>query len=234
MVALIVGNAAYADGGVLRNPVNDACDMAKKLKSFGFEVITATDASNKQMDKALKSFKKQLDENEVGLFMFAGHGMQIDERNYLLAIDTDTSSETDAKHSSLPLDKVIDTMDKSSASTKIIILDACRNNPWERAWNRAAALRGLASVYAPKGTIIGFATSPGQFASDGKGRNGTYSDALLQHIDASDCPIETMFKRVRNTVAAETNEKTDYMGAHIFIRELLLQHEPWEGHQGLS
>jgi hypothetical protein len=207
MVALVIGNAAYPDEGVLRNPANDADDMAKKLRSFGFEVILARNASNKQMDKALKTFKERLDENDVGLFFFAGHGMQLDERNYLLAIDTDMTSETDAKHSSLSLDRVIDTMDKSSAATKIIVLDACRNNPWERAWKRAAGMRGLASVYAPKGTIIGFATSPGQFASDGKGRNGTYTDALLQHIDAPDCPIETMFKRVRNTVAAETHGK---------------------------
>jgi hypothetical protein len=98
-------------------------------------------------------------------------------------------------------------MEKSKAVTKIIILDACRNNPWERAWHRSSAPRGLASVYAPKGTIIGFATSPSQVASDGTGRNGSYTEALLQHIDAPDCTIETMFKRVRNTVAAETRGK---------------------------
>jgi hypothetical protein len=124
-----------------------------------------------------------------------------------LAVDTDTSSELDAKHSSLSLDKVIDTMAKSDASMKIIILDACRNNPWERAWHRGSAMRGLASVYAPKGSIIGFATSPGEVAEDGSGRNGTYTAALLQHIDAPDCSIETMFKRVRNTVAADTRGK---------------------------
>ncbi|MCZ8173068.1 MAG: caspase family protein, partial [Brevundimonas sp.] len=98
-------------------------------------------------------------------------------------------------------------MAKSQASTKIIILDACRNNPWERAWHRGPGTRGLASVYAPKGTIIGFATSPGEVASDGAGRNGTYTEALLQHIDTPDCSIETMFKRVRNTVAAATRGK---------------------------
>ncbi len=133
--------------------------------------------------------------------------MQIKGTNYLLAVDTDTSSELDAKHSSLSLDKVIDTMAESDASMKIIILDACRNNPWERAWHRDAATRGLASVYAPKGTIIGFATSPGEVAEDGLDRNGTYTAALLQHIDTPDCSIETMFKRVRNTVAADTRGK---------------------------
>lgn len=207
MGALIFGNAKYESGGILKNPAKDAVDMSSKLASYGFHVIVATDATNKEMDKKVKEFKKLLDANEVGLFFFAGHGMQIDGRNYLLAVDTDMSGETDAKHSSLSLDKVIDVMEKSNASTKIIILDACRDNPWERAWSRTPATRGLASVYAPKGTIIGFATSPGELASDGKGRNGTYTEALLQHIDAPDQTIETMFKRVRNTVAAETRGK---------------------------
>ena len=207
MAALVLGNAKYTNGGVLKNPANDANDVAAKLTSYGFHVIVTTDGTNKEIDKQLKTFKALLESNEVGLFFFAGHGMQIEGRNYLLAIDTDISDETEAKHSSLLLDKVIEIMEKSNAATKIIILDACRDNPWERAWHRTPATRGLASVYAPKGTIIGFATSPGELASDGKGRNGTYTDALLQHIDAPDCTIETMFKRVRNTIAAETRGK---------------------------
>jgi hypothetical protein len=207
MVALVIGNADYAHSGVLKNPANDANDIAAKLKSYGFHVIVATDATNKVMDKKLKEFKAILDDNHVGLFFFAGHGIQLEGSNYLLAVDTEMGDETDAKHGSLSLDKVIDTMEKSKVDTKIIILDACRNNPWERAWHRTPATRGLAPVYAPRGTIIGFATSPGQLASDGEGRNGTYTNALLQHIDAQDCPIETMFKRVRNTVAAESKGK---------------------------
>lgn len=206
MAALVIGNAEYKKAP-LKNPVNDATDVAAKLKRYDFNVIMATDCSNKDMAKALKVFQKLLDSHEVGLFFFAGHGMQIDGHNYLLATDTDTSSETDAEHSSLALDKVLRVMEKSKASTKIIILDACRNNPWERRWHRSAATRGLASVYAPKGTIIGFATSPGEVADDGAGRNGTYTEALLEHIDEADCTIETMFKRVRNTVAAATDSK---------------------------
>ena len=207
MAALVFGNANYHKTGVLRNPANDAADMSSKLASYGFHVIVVPDATNTEMDKKLDDFRKLLETNEVGLFFFAGHGMQIDGCNYLLAVDTNTCHEINAKHSSLSLDKVIDVMEKSNVATKIIILDACRHNPWERAWNRTAATRGLASVYAPKGTIIGFATSPGELASDGKGRNGTYTEALLQHIDEPDLTIETMFKRVRNTVAAETRGK---------------------------
>src|SRR5208283_746218 len=91
--------------------------------------------------------------------------------------------------------------------TNIIILDACRNNPYERAWHRASGVRGLAPIYAPKGTLIAFATSPGQVASDGRGRNGAYTEALLRHIDTPDSSIEEMFKRVRNTLNAMTKQK---------------------------
>jgi Caspase domain len=207
VAALVIGVARYSDGNNLANPVNDAIDFGDKLKGYGFNVVVLTDCANKDMDKSLKEFAELLATYEVGLFYFAGHGMQIDGTNYLLAVDTDMSSEIDAKHSSLSLDKVVDFMAKSSASTKIIILDACRNNPWERAWHRSPASRGLASVYAPKGTIIGFATSPGEIALDGARRNGTYTEALLQHIDTPDSSIETMFKRVRNTVAASSAGK---------------------------
>jgi hypothetical protein len=207
MAALVIGNAAYPDGSDLKNPTNDADDLAVKLESYGFQVIIATNCLLADIERKLKEFKALLETHEVGLFFFAGHGMQIDGSNYLLAIDTDMNDEVDAKHSSLALDKILDIMAKSKAMTKIIILDACRNNPWERKWHRGGSPRGLASVYAPKGTIIGFATSPGEYASDGAGRNGTYTAALLQHIDTPDCSIETMFKRVRNTVAAATNGK---------------------------
>lgn len=207
LTALVIGNAAYPGRGALKNPANDANDIASRLEAFGFSVSKAIDCSNKEMDVALKRFKKSLADCEVGLFFFAGHGMQIDGANYLIAVDTDTSSETDAKHMSLPLDKVIDTMEQASPATSIIILDACRDNPYERAWNRSAATRGLASVYAPRGTLIAFATSPGQVAKDGRKRNGAYTDALLQHIGTPDCAIENMFKRVRNTLSAATKGK---------------------------
>src|SRR5205823_8843918 len=101
---------------------------------------------------------------------------------------------------------VIEAMEDTPTDTNIIILDACRDNPFERAWARSSSMRGLAPVYAPKGTLIAYATSPGQMASDGDGRNGAYTSSL-QHLDAVDCSIETMFKRVRNTLSAYTDGK---------------------------
>lgn len=235
MAALVFGNSAYPAGSDLINPVNDANDLGAKLQSYGFEVIIATDRTVSKMEKDLKDFGESLNVSDVGLFFFAGHGMQIEGKNYLLALDTNMESEIDAKYSSLSLDKVVDVMAKSKAQTKIIILDACRSNPWEREWHRAPGLRGLASVYAPKGTIIGFATSPGEVAYDGTGRNGTYTAALLQHIDTPDCAIETMFKRVRNTVAAESKgrqttwEHTSLSGEFFFNLSLGNLIEEYDG-----
>ena len=205
--ALVIGNAAYSDQP-LTNPGNDAEDMAGTLRKYGFVVHKAVDSTCLEMERALKDFRAELYDADVGLFFFAGHGVQVEGSNYLIALDTDMSSELDAKHTSLKLDKVIDVMEKANTSTSIIILDACRDNPWERRWHRSAAVQGLASVYAPRGTLIAFATSPGQIAGDGKGRrNGSYTEALLQHIGTADCAIESMFKRVRNTLSAATNGK---------------------------
>jgi Caspase domain len=207
LVALVIGNAAYTGAGPLKNPTNDAEDIAARLSACGFSVIRETDCTFQGMDRAMKKFKRALDDNEVGLFFFAGHGMQIDGENYLAAVDTDVSGEIEAKHSSLPLNRVIGTMERTATSTNIIILDACRDNPYERAWHRSSATRGMAPVFAPKGTLIAFATSPGQVAKDGVGRNGAYTAALLQHIDTPDCSLESMFKRVRNTLSAATKQK---------------------------
>lgn len=206
-VALVIGNGKYQKAKPdLKNPANDATDIASRLAANNFKITRLVDVTYKEMDAALKTFRQALDEAELGLFFFAGHGVQIDGENYLIATDTDTSDELDAKHSSLSLNKVIEAMEKTNTASNVIILDACRDNPFERAW-RSGTQRGLASVYAPKGTLIGFATSPGQLADDGPGRNGAYTAALLEHIDTPDVSIENMFKRVRNTLSAATKAK---------------------------
>jgi Caspase domain len=207
LTALVIGNAGYPDGAKLKNPTNDAEDFAERIERCGFAVIKALECKNEKMDRSLDKFKDALRESDVGLFFFAGHGIQVDGENYLNAIDTNFTDETSTKYSSLALNKVIEIMEKSGVSTKIIILDACRSNPFERAWHRSTALRGLASIYAPKGTIIAFATSPGETASDGSGRNGAYTEALLRHIDTPDLSVEEMFKRVRNTLSAITKQR---------------------------
>jgi len=220
-LALLIGNGSYPKAK-LKNPKNDANDLGDVLAKLGFTVMQFADLTVKQMDEQLDEFGEQLKAFDVGLFFFAGHGIQIKGENYLTAVNTEFAKELDVKHSSLSLNKVIDTMEAASVRTTILILDACRNNPYERAWDRSASQRGLASVYAPKGTIIAFATSPGETASDGKGRNGAYTGGLLKHIADHDIPIEEMFKRVRNTVSTITEgdqtswEHTSLMGTFYF------------------
>lgn len=224
-VALVIGNGAYKDAP-LKNPSNDALDMNESLTELGFRVFKHVDATAKEMDEALRKFTEELSKNEVGLVFFAGHGMQIEGENYLTAVDTDFSSEIDAKFSSLPLNKVIECMDKSANKTDIIMLDACRDNPYDRNW-RSASSRTLAPVYAPRGMIICYATSPGQVASDGLGPNGPYTSAFLRHVKTPNLPIEDLFKRVRKTLSSTTKDKqiswehTSLMGDFYFSHSLL-------------
>lgn len=225
--ALCIGNAAYPEEA-LANPTNDARDVAEQFKALGFECIVLTDANIAEMQKCLGRFSDDLVGAEVGLFFFAGHGMQIDGDNFLTAVNTDFKKEIDAKYSSLPLNKVIDTLERGENPTSIIILDACRNNPYERRW-RGVGSRGLAPVFAPKGTIIAYATSPGQVASDGQGSNGAFTAALLKHLAHQNVSIEALFKRVRNTLSAATSgkqiswEHTCLMGDFFFNQAILTE-----------
>ncbi|MBA6379296.1 MULTISPECIES: caspase family protein [unclassified Colwellia] len=223
MVALVIGNGAYNDNNALLvNPKNDAEDVTSALEKLDFSVICKTDCTSEEIDRAAKTFKESLNSNDVGLFYFAGHGMQIEGENFITAIDTDFSEEFSAKWSSFPLNKLIDLMEGCSNKTNIIILDACRNNPYVRAWNRDVAVRGLAPIFAPKGTIIAYSTSPGETASDGSGQNGAYTEALLKHLNKTDTPIENVFKRVRNSLSLITKgkqtswEHTSLMGDFFF------------------
>ena len=224
-IALIIGNSNYPEAP-LRNPINDAESLREKLENLGFKCIVHKDAQVKLMDQGLGDFGNKLSKSEVGLFFFAGHGMQIQGKNYLTAVDTNFEKEVDAKYSSLPLDKVIEVMELGSNRTSIIILDACRNNPYERRWRGSDSL-GLAPVYAPKGMIIAYATSPGQVAFDGEGDNGAYTSALLHHISTQDITVEDLLKRVRNTLTSSTKgkqiswEHTSLMGDFYFNYSVL-------------
>lgn len=211
LTALIIGISSYPDGGELKNPVNDADDIAAELEKLGFSTIKLIDSKVEDIDRSLNSFKDALNSNDVGLFYFAGHGMQIKGENYLNTVDTSFYDQVRAKHSSFPLNQVIETMDSCSNATNLIILDACRNNPFTRAWSRGPEQSGLASVYTPRGTLIAFATSPGEVAKDGSGRNGTYTESILKHISTQDVPVAELFKRVRNTLyTATTGSQTSW------------------------
>src|SRR5665647_694808 len=207
-LALLIGNAQYINSkDRLINSGNDAEDFGKKLLNLGFIVKKSIDCNEESFDREVQSFGEELKKFDVGLFYFSGHGLQIDGKNYLTSIDTSFVDSVSAKHSSFPLDQVIDYMQQANPIIKILILDACRNNPLPNQY-RSIQDNGLAPIHAPKGTIIAFSTSPGETAMDyGSGRNSIYTGSLLNHIDDTNIPIEDFFKRVRTSVFTLSNGK---------------------------
>ena len=202
--ALIVGNSAYHEAA-LDNAVNDATAMANKLLKLGYVVDLVVDATIEKMSDAITGLSKKLKNVDIALFYFSGHGLQIDGHNYLTAIDANFADETSIKyHGGFNVSEVIERFEKANVQTKILVLDACRNNPLKhRGLNE-----GLAPIYAPKGTIIAFSTSPGETASDaGMGGHSVYTGTLLSYIDEENITIEECFKRVRTTVYAMTKGK---------------------------
>ena len=203
-IALVIGNAAYPSAP-LKNPVNDARDMASALRSLGFEVILRENAGLAQMEGAVNEFWGQLKKGGAGLFYFAGHGLQVNGRNYLVPVDARLEAEQDAKYKCMDAGLVLGRMENAGNELNIIILDACRNNPFARGWRSADV--GLAKMDAPKGSIIAYATAPDSVAADGTGKNGLYTEKLLRAMRAQGQPVEQMFKRVRDEVMRATKDK---------------------------
>lgn len=201
-IALVIGNGAYQQDR-LRNPVNDANDMADALREFGFKVILRTDASQRQMKRSLREFRAELRRGGVGLFYYAGHGMQYRGRNYLIPVGADIEAESDIEDESVDANLVMAYMEEAGTRINIVVLDACRNNPFARSFRSAS--RGLVVMESgAKGTFLAYATAPGSVASDGDGRNGLYTKHLLASLKHPDSDIERVFKRVRSGVAEET------------------------------
>ena len=201
-VALVIGNAAYKDAP-LDNPVNDARDMAEVLRRTGFEVIELINGTQKEMNRAIAKFGDRLRSDSVALFYYAGHGVQVRGKNYLVPIDAQISNETSVRVESVDVDGVLDQL--ASSELNVVILDACRNNPFERKF-RAMGGGGLAQMDAPKGSLIAYATAPGKTAADGDGRNGLFTGELLKQMQRPGLTIEQVFKNVRREVARATRD----------------------------
>lgn len=200
-LALVIGNANYSlEKDKLVNAVNDAQDVSNKLLNLGFIVNEVIDCNRETFDREIRKFGSDLKQYDIGLFYFSGHGLQIEGNNYLTSIDTSFVDDISAKNTSFPLSEIIEYMQRAKSIINILILDACRDNPLPNQY-RGLNSQGLAPIYAPKGTIIAFSTSPGEKALDyGAGRNSIYTGAFLNHIDDVNIPIEDFFKRVRTSV----------------------------------
>ncbi len=203
-LALVIGNAAYQHGGALKNPVNDARAIAKSLESMGFDVLKHEELGQNQMKQAINAFGLKLRDYDVGLFYYAGHGIQHKGANYMIPVEADLQAAEQIEFDCVSADRVLAFMESAKTKVNIIIMDACRNNPFERSWNRSAQGNGLAMMNAPTGTLIAYATAPGKVASDGESTNGLYTSVLLKYMKDSGLNIEQVFKRVRTEVTEKS------------------------------
>ncbi len=204
-VALIIGNSTYKTAP-LANPANDAADLAHALERKGFKVLVRENVSERGLKEAVDTFSKHLRKGGVGLFFFAGHGIQLKEQNFLIPIDVGFDSEADLTFKSISAEYVLSLMAEAGNRVNVVILDACRNNPFQQAKRSISRGLGVMNVgRAERGTFIAYATSPGATAADGEGRNGLYTKYLLQSLDVADSDIDKVFGRVRGAVVQETN-----------------------------
>ncbi len=211
-VALVVGNSGYTHANKLINPENDANDIADVLRGLNFEVIVKTNVDRRGLEQSLEEFERKSRGADAALFFFAGHGLQYQGRNFLLPVDADLEDEVSLKYGTLPIEKVREALD-GSGGVKILILDACRNNPLARRLQpRTAALtrsgegltRGLARLDRTEGMVVAYATQADQVAQDGSGRNSPFSGALIKRLREPNLEIAQLFRRV----AQEVNEQT--------------------------
>ncbi|NBC84219.1 MAG: hypothetical protein GVY19_12700 [Bacteroidetes bacterium] len=202
-LALVIGNAEYQHASTLRNTTNDANDMAVLLRDLNFDVMQHTDLDYPGFLKVLKEFGSKLHQYDVTLVFYAGHGIQVDQQNYLIPIDARLNSKNDVAFETVEVDKIMDMMATTDDDNlNLVILDACRNNPF-RSWTRGGA-EGLASIQPPSGILVAYSTSPGSYASDGLDDNGLYTQELMRQLKVSQ-RIEDVFINTRIAVENRSN-----------------------------
>lgn len=195
-LALVIGNSAYRSVPSLRNPGNDSTAMAEVLRSTGFEVTLVQDAGRARMLEAIAAYAKSLDaKKSVGLFYFAGHGFQLDWRNYLVPVDAAVEKVQDVAAQCVDIESLMEGIRRAANPMNVIVLDACRDNPFEG--QVRSEQKGLSQMDAPTRTLLAYATSPGNGADDGPGGNGLYTESLLREMKVRETKIEDVFKRVR-------------------------------------
>lgn len=203
-LALLVGNSAYKNGP-LKNPVNDVIAMNKALSRAGFDVMVVKNADRSTIGRAIDNFGRQLKSYDVGLFYFSGHGLQVNGINYLCPVGMKLQGQSDVPYEAIDAGKVLAKMEDAGNRMNVVILDACRNNPFKRSFR--SGRNGLAQMDAPTGSFIAFATAPGTTALDGRGNNSPYVTHMLNNMDHKGMTIEKFFKQVRRGVMKDTGKK---------------------------
>jgi TPR repeat protein len=220
-LALVIGNSKYAESPLV-NPVNDARAMTAALSGLGFTVTNLYDASLTEMNDASRQFGDKLRAGGVGLFFYAGHGMQIRGKNYLIPVGADIKREDEVQYKAFDANQLLDKMEIAHNPINIVILDACRNNPFSRSFRSSAT--GLAQMEAPVGTYVSFSTAPGRVASDGDGSNGLFTQHLLGSLKTPGLKVEDVFKQVRVHVMQDSGgqqipwDSSSLTGDFYFLR----------------
>ena len=202
--ALVIGNSSYQDAP-LKNPVNDANDIAAALNALNFNVTTKTNLNRRDFAKAVRDFGRQLGKDDVGLFYYAGHGMQVKGRNYLIPVNSEIEEEDEVEFNAIDANSVLAKMESAGNSINIVILDACRNNPFARSFRSNS--RGLARMEAPTGSMVIYATGADAVAADGSGRNGLFTASLLNHISIPGQDLDDILRNTRADVIRHSDGK---------------------------
>lgn len=205
-VALVIGNSDYAHVSSLPNPSNDAQDIGAALQRLGFDVTPGLDLDYREMRLALRDFSEAASEADVALIYFAGHGIEVDKTNYLIPVNAELRSDRDIDFEAIRLDTVIGSLD-AARGVRIVLLDACRNNPFLADMQRTAASRSIGRGLAridPGGVLVGYAARGGTIALDGEGRNSPYAKALLASLETPGLEIGKLFRQVRDLVLEQT------------------------------
>ena len=207
-VALVIGNASYANVPELANPLNDAADVGDAFERLGYSVTRLEDVGRAQMRDGLKEFSRAAAAAEVAIVFYAGHGIEVDGSNFLVPVDAALANDMDVEWEAIPLELVSRSVERASG-LRLIVLDACRDNPFAAKMRRSGATRsvgrGLARMQlAHQGLLVAYAAAEGDVASDGSGRNSPYSEALLEHLETPGLEVRVLFGRVRDSVMATT------------------------------
>ena len=222
-VALVIGNGNYQHTEILKklpNPTHDAEDIARALRGFGFEVIEKKDQSQESMRDAIAEFSRKIADSDAALFYYAGHGLQVKGHNYLVPVDAKIETEAQAASRSINVSEILEEMDNAKSKVNIVMLDACRSNDFSGKF-RSSGTRGLAAITSqPKGTVIVYATDPGNVAADGDGRNGLFTAGLLTAFSGSDLSLRGVLVRASKEVERGSNKKqTPYINGPATLQE---------------
>ena len=239
-MALIIGNSAYRFTSPLKNPVNDAVALSAALERLGFTVVRGFDLSSAAMDFQISKFAESLGRAKVVFFYYAGHGMQIDGRNYLVPVDFDPSGKSTLGAGLVGMDKVLNNL-TGGQSVSIVILDACRDNPLASklsaeikngrymtlSGDRGIQIigKGLAEIKGGVGTLIAYATQPGNVAADGDGNHSPFADGLLQYIESPGVELRDILTQVRKHVIKKTQNKQIPWDHSSLVERVYLKHK---------